>query len=194
MSTCPQLVVVFLKWSNLIERPPLAGMAGLMQGSFLNATAWTRPHSCSCQRPLVQRSSAWRPHCTGRHSFQVTAAKRDEVKESPLETEPAPPKRKKSSKKRAKPDQELKLSSFNPLTLGRQSRQIFDDVWQQFTKLSSPTRGGTDRLAQTDIGKLSAAISPGEALPHANCCPLSRSCMDKPTHVLAVWSAMADYI
>lgn len=171
-------------------------MAGLMQGCYLNATAWSRPHCCSCQRPLVHRSSAWRPHCTKRHRFQVTAAKGDEVKESPPETEPAPLKRKKGSKKRAKADQELKLSSFNPLTLGRQSRQIFDDVWQQFTKLSSPTRGGTDRLAQSDIGKLSAAISPGEALPHAACCPLSRSCTDKPTHVLLIsglqWPTTSD--
>jgi hypothetical protein len=37
----------------------------------------------------------------------------------------------------------LILDEVNPIALGRRSRQAFDDVWQQFTKLSSPTRSSS---------------------------------------------------
>ncbi|KAK9843775.1 hypothetical protein WJX81_005781 [Elliptochloris bilobata] len=32
----------------------------------------------------------------------------------------------------------LSIDNFNPVVMGRKSRRIFDDVWQQFTKLSGP--------------------------------------------------------
>jgi len=41
--------------------------------------------------------------------------------------------------KEAKEDVEnLRLDSLNPIAIGKRSRQLFDDVWQQFARISSP--------------------------------------------------------
>lgn len=42
-------------------------------------------------------------------------------------------------------DPKFGLDKLDPVRLGRQSRQAFDDVWMQFTKLSSPTSSFSER-------------------------------------------------
>jgi predicted amino acid dehydrogenase len=37
-------------------------------------------------------------------------------------------------------DDGFTVDTLNPIELGREARRVFDDVWDQFTKLASPTR------------------------------------------------------
>ncbi|KAK9808907.1 hypothetical protein WJX72_006181 [[Myrmecia] bisecta] len=69
-----------------------------------------------------------------RRSLQVRAASSDE------QPEPKVTPGKKGKRKGKETPEVVKLDDFNPYSIGRKSRAIFDDVWQQFTKLSSPTR------------------------------------------------------
>ncbi|KAK9809804.1 hypothetical protein WJX73_008161 [Symbiochloris irregularis] len=53
-------------------------------------------------------------------------------------------------------DKSFNLEDFNPLSLGRRSRRIFDDVWTQFAKLSSPLGSQLDN----ELDSLRLAGSP----------------------------------
>lgn len=42
--------------------------------------------------------------------------------------------------KKSEEDPGFTVDTLNPIQLGREARRVFDDVWDQFTKLASPTR------------------------------------------------------
>eukprot|EP00884_Botryococcus_braunii_P002608 jgi/Botrbrau1/12348/Bobra.0239s0001.1 len=46
-----------------------------------------------------------------------------------------------SRSQRRDEDGQFRIDQLNPYSMGRKSRQILDDVWSRFTKLSSPVRG-----------------------------------------------------
>lgn len=56
-------------------------------------------------------------------------------------------------------DKPFSVDDINPYQLGRRSRALFDDVWSQFTKLSSPVRSiGLDDDSEFMVGDLSGSI------------------------------------
>ncbi|KAL4450724.1 hypothetical protein ABPG77_001080 [Micractinium sp. CCAP 211/92] len=58
--------------------------------------------------------------------------------EQPL---PEVPKQRRRSRRKEKPaEQPFTIDTLNPVTMGRKSREVFDDVWTQLQRIGNPTR------------------------------------------------------
>ncbi|KAL4433778.1 hypothetical protein ABPG75_000219 [Micractinium tetrahymenae] len=54
---------------------------------------------------------------------------------------PQVPKQRRRSRRKEKPaEQPFSIDTLNPVTMGRKSREVFDDVWTQLQRIGNPTR------------------------------------------------------
>lgn len=122
--------------------------------------------SLGCSRPLTGTSQAGaagpvvRVCCAkpganggrGRRSVQVFAAN------GAGEGKKKKRKQKQQDQTEENVDATFSLDDINPYAMGRRSRALFDDVWQQFTKLTSPTQSvGLDDVF-TSVDDLSGSV------------------------------------
>ena len=113
--------------------------------------------ACAPARVACGRSSILSPHAANRARGAVLTRATDGQApgpEPPSEEQPSgqQPQRQQSAQQRQrrqrrrigiggqKSTEKLTLDDFNPIAMGRRSREIFDDVWTQLQRIGSPAR------------------------------------------------------
>lgn len=96
--------------------------------------------SCTC---FVRRQYVFSSRRSTNNMTRAKAEPNDED-QAPPTTDPLPtqdrPRRRKSLKKGSTDGESFTLENLNPISMGRKSRQIFDDVWTQLQKIGGPSR------------------------------------------------------
>lgn len=96
--------------------------------------------TCFFRRQCAFSTRFNRPTNTG---IKATNAGPDDGDQAPVNPPPPPqdrPRRRKGSKKGSAEADSFSLENLNPISMGRKSRQIFDDVWTQLQKIGGPSR------------------------------------------------------